>query len=186
MTSLPTVSEAGEEEASLHPSFTTHPAGETSHINRQVWVTPQSTPTPEPLSISAYSTTLEMSNSEEASANSVLLIPQLAPSFQSPQENPSPTATSLTLSDGGHTYPISNSQSVVTHTSISYPSVMHTSTVQYCNPYMLHSYQQSYIEAESTNKENRVEETVQKGYKELVIVYNSQQCAVQQSTTCTS
>ena len=53
MTSLPTVSEAGEEEASLHPSFTTHPAGETSHTNQQVWVTPQSTPTPEPLSISA-------------------------------------------------------------------------------------------------------------------------------------
>ena len=80
MTSLPTVSEAGEEEASLHPSFTTHPAGETSHTNRPVWVTPQSTPTPEPLSISAYSTNLEMSNSEEASGNSDLLIPQLAPS----------------------------------------------------------------------------------------------------------
>ena len=43
MTTLPTVSEAGEEEASLHPSFTTHPAGETSHTNRPVWVTPQST-----------------------------------------------------------------------------------------------------------------------------------------------
>ena len=158
MATLPTVLEAGEEEASLHPSFTTHPAGETSHTNRQVWVTPQSTPTPEPLSISVYSTTLEMSNCEEASANSDLLVPQLPPSFQSPQENPSPTATSLTLSDGGYTYPTSNSQSVVTHTSVSYPSVVHTSTVQNPNPYMLHSYQQSYIEAESANKESRVEE----------------------------
>ena len=55
MTALSTMSEAGEEEAFVHPSFTTHPPGETSHINHQVWVTPQFTPTPEPLSISAYS-----------------------------------------------------------------------------------------------------------------------------------
>ena len=132
MTTLPTMSEAGEEEASIHPFFTTHPPGETFHINQQVWVTPQSTPTPEPPSISAYSTTLEMSNSEEASAN-LGPIPQLPPSFQSPQENPSPTVTSLTqasLSEGSYTYPTSTSQSAVTHTSISNPSLVHTSTMQ--------------------------------------------------------
>ena len=46
----------------------------------------------------------------------------------------------------------------ISHTSTSYPSVVHTSTVQYPHPYMLHSYQQSYIEAESAIKGNRVEE----------------------------
>ena len=161
MTTLRTMSEVGEEEASVHPFFTTHPPGETSHINRQVWVTPQSTPTPEPLSISAYSTTLEMSNSEEASAN-LGPIPQLAPSFQLPQKNPSPTVTTLTqasLSEDSYTYPTSTSQSAVTHTSISNPSLVHTSTMQYPNPYMLHSYQQSYIQTETVNKENRVDST---------------------------
>ena len=158
MTTLPTMSEAGEE-TSVHPYFTT--SGETSHINRQVWVTPQSTPTPEPLSISAYSTTLEMSNSEEASAH-FGPIPQLAPSFQSPQENPSSTATSLTrasLSEDSYTYPTSTCQSAVTHTSISNPSLVHTSTVQYPNPYMLHTYQQSYIQTGTANKENRDDST---------------------------
>ena len=137
-----------------------------------MWVTPQSTPTPEPLSISAYSTTLEMSNSEEASGNSGLLIPQPAPSFQSTQENLTSAATSLTFPDGGYTYPrsnsqsvILNSQSVVTHTSISYPSVVHTSTVQYPHLYMLHSYQQSYMEAESAIKGNRVEDNCTARYQ---------------------
>ena len=182
MTTLPTVSEAGKEEASLHPSFTTHPAGETSHTNRQVWVTPQSTPTPEPLSISVYSTTLEMSNSEEALANSGLLIPQLPPSFQSPQENPLPTATSLTHSDVGYAYSTSNSQSVVTHTSISYPSVMcsipiHTCCIHINSP-------TSKLKVPTRRVELR--RTVPQEIKGVIIVYNSQQCTVQQSTTCTS
>ena len=148
---VPSTSEAYRREAlySGHPllASTGHHTGEgtAGHgTDRHVWVTPQHSPMPDTLSISPYSTTLEVSHDEDASAISAPLA--LQPEYSSHgllQTQDDPTGQPRQPhSSGAYTYQAS--QPSFTHSPISDHPVLHTSTVQYPGPFTLHSHQWPY------------------------------------------
>jgi len=147
MAALPTTSEAYEKEVlysshPLHASTAHHTGVRAAGIDRHIWVRPQHSPMPDTLSISPYSTTLELSYTEEAPTTSAPLMESFPHGPLQTQKEP--LLEQLQPPHSSHEYMYQTSQPIVTNTPISDHPVLHTSTVKYPSPYTLHPHQWPY------------------------------------------